>query len=179
MNKEKAMQKKQRRQINRIKKALVYWKKRPLIQGTSSPSKQSRQIRTSASKQRKVRIKKRIGKDAKENKAKPYSRKRHQEIILAYKNVLELPSARELRKTICSKRNTKRKIHTGSTDIYFVSYMSYRTSLASEKREDRFQPTFRSRGGKIPHSKRNLKRKSRKGSTDVYLLKRTIELEID
>ena len=152
-----------------------------MIQGTSSPSKQSRQIRTSASKQRKVRIKKRIGKDAKENKAKPYSRKRHQEIILAYRNVLELPSARELRKTICSKRNTKRKIHTGSTDIYFVSYMSYRTSLASEKREDRFQPTFMSRGGKIPHSKRNLKRKSRKGSTDVYmyLLKRTIELEID
>ncbi len=48
MNKEKAMQKKQRRQINRIKKALVYWEKRPLIQGTSSPSKQSRQIRTSA-----------------------------------------------------------------------------------------------------------------------------------
>jgi hypothetical protein len=57
--------------------------------------------------------------------------------------------------------------------------MSYRTSLASEKREDRFQPTFRSRGVNIPHSKRNLKRKSRKGSTDVYLLKRTIELEID
>ena len=151
------MQKKQRRKINRIKKAIVYWKKRPLIQGTSSPR----------------------GKDAKANKAKPYSRKRHQDIILAYRNVLELPSARELRKIICSKRNTKRKILTGSTDIYFVSYMSYRTSLASEKREDRFQPTFRSRGGKIPHSKRNLKRKSRKGSTDVYLLKRTIELEID
>ena len=48
MKKEKAMQKKQRRKINRIKKALVYWKKRALIQGTSSPSKQSRQIRTSA-----------------------------------------------------------------------------------------------------------------------------------
>ena len=44
-----------------------------------------------------------------------------------------------LNKIICSKRNTKRKIHTGSTDIYFVSYMSYRTSLASEKREDRYQ----------------------------------------
>ena len=132
------MQKKQRRKINRIKKAIVYWKKRLLIQGTSSPSKQSRQIRTSASKQRKVRIKKRIhvGKDAKANKAKPYSRKRHQDIILAYRNVLELPSARELRKIICSKRNTKRKIHTGSTDIYFVSYMSYPTYLASvrEKR---------------------------------------------
>ena len=157
MNKEKAMQKKQRRKINRIKKAIVYWKKRPLIQGTSSPR----------------------GKDAKANKAKHYYRKRHQDIILAYRNVLELPSARELRKLICSKRNTKRKIHTGSTGIYFVSYMSYRTSPASEKREDRFQPTFRSRGGKIPHRKRNLKRKSRKGSTDVYLLKRTIELEID
>ena len=35
------------------------------------------------SKQRKVRITKRIGKDAKENKEnKPYSRKRHQDIIL-------------------------------------------------------------------------------------------------
>ena len=34
MNKEKAMQKKQRRKINRIKKAIVYWKKRPLTQGT-------------------------------------------------------------------------------------------------------------------------------------------------
>ena len=42
MNKEKAMQKKQRRKINRIKKAIVYWKKRPLIQGTSSPSKQGK-----------------------------------------------------------------------------------------------------------------------------------------
>jgi hypothetical protein len=148
MNKEKEMQKKQRRKKNRIKKAIVYWKKRPLIQGTSSSSKQSRQIRISAR-------------------------------ILAYRNALELPSARELRKIICSKRNTKRKIHTGSTDTYFVAHMSYRTSLASEKREDRFQPTFRSRGVNIPHSKRNLKRKSRKGSTDVYLLKRTIELEID
>ena len=29
MNKEKAMQKKQRRKINRIKKAIVYWKKGP------------------------------------------------------------------------------------------------------------------------------------------------------
>jgi hypothetical protein len=148
MNKEKEMQKKQRRKKNRIKKAIVYWKKRPLMQGTSSSSKQSRQIRISAR-------------------------------ILAYRNALELPSARELRKIICSKRNTKRKIHTGSTDTYFVAHMSYRTSLASEKREDRFQPTFRSRGVNIPHSKRNLKRKSRKGSTDVYLLKRTIELEID
>ena len=64
------------------------------------------------------------------------------------------------------------------TDIYFVSY-SYRTSLDSEKREDKLKPTVRPRGGKILHSKRNLKRKSRKGSTDVYLLKRTIELEID
>ena len=35
------------------------------------------------SKQRKVRITERIGKDAKENKEnKPYSRKRHQDIIL-------------------------------------------------------------------------------------------------
>ena len=116
----------------------------------------------------------------KKNKARrPYARQGHKGIISANRNGLELPSARELRKIICSKRNTKRKIHTGSTDIYFVSYISYRTSLASEKREDRFQPTFRSSGGKIPHSKRNLKRKSRKGSTDVYLLKRTIELEID
>ena len=71
-----------------------------------------------------------------------------------------------------------RKIRTRLAGIYFVSNI-YRTSLDSEKREDRFQPTFRSRGGKILHSKRNLKRKSRKGSTDVYLLKRTIELEID
>ena len=116
----------------------------------------------------------------KKNKVnKTHSRQGHKNIIVAHRNVLELPSARELRKIICSKRNTKRKIHTGSTDIYFVSYMSYRTSLASEKREDRSQPTFRSRRGKIPHSKKNLKRKSRKGSTDVYLLKRTIELEID
>ena len=98
MNKEKAMQKKQRRKMNRIKKAIIYWKKRPLIQGTCTSSPR--------------------GKDAKANKAKPYSRKRHQDIILAYRNVLELPSARELRKIICSKRNTKRKIHTGSTDIY-------------------------------------------------------------
>ena len=66
------MQKKQRRKMTRIKKAIVYWKKRPLTQGTSSPR----------------------GKDAKANKAKPYSRKRHQDIILAYRNVLELPSAR-------------------------------------------------------------------------------------
>ena len=64
------------------------------------------------------------------------------------------------------------------TDIYFVSYV-YRTLLDSEKIEDRFMPTFRSRGGKILQSKRNLKRKSLSGSTDVYLLKRTIELEID
>ena len=114
-----------------------------------------------------------------ENKAnKPHSRQGHKGIIAAYRNVLELPSARELRKIICSKRNSKRKGRSGSTDIHLVSYI-YRTSIDSENREDRVKPTFRSRGGKILPSKRNLKRKSRNGSTDVYLLQRTIELEID
>ena len=111
------------------------------------------------SKQRKVHITKRIGtpKAAKKNKAnKRCSMQRHKDIILAYRNVLELPSARELRKIICSKRKMKRKTRTGLTGIYFVSY-SYRTSLDSEKREERFQPTFRSRGGKILHNKINLK----------------------
>ena len=115
----------------------------------------------------------------KKNKAnKPHSRQGHKDIIAAYRNVLELPSARELRKIIGSKRNSKRKGRSGSTDIHLVSYI-YRTSIDSENREDRVKPTFRSRGGKILPSKRNLKRKSQNGSTDVYLLQRTIELEID
>ena len=115
----------------------------------------------------------------KKNKAnKPHFRQGHKGIIATYRSVLELPSARELRKIICSKRNSKRKGRSGSTDKHLISYI-YRTSIDSENREDRVKPTFRSRGGIIPHSKRNLKRKSRNGSTDVYLLQRTIELEID
>ena len=53
------------------------------------------------SKQRKVHITKRIGtpKAAKKNKAnKRCSMQRHKDTIVAYINVLELPSARELRK---------------------------------------------------------------------------------
>ena len=42
MNKEKAMQKKQRRKINRIKKAIVYWKKRPLIRTGYVQSEQTK-----------------------------------------------------------------------------------------------------------------------------------------
>jgi len=104
-------------------------------------------------------------------------RQGHKDIIADHRNVVELPSARVLRK-ICSKRNSKRKGRSGSTDIHLISYI-YRTSIDSENREDRVKPTFRSRGGIIPSSKRNLKRKSRNGSADVYLLQRTIELEID
>ena len=116
----------------------------------------------------------------KKNKANQlHSRQGHKDIIADHRNVVELPSARLLRK-ICSKRNSKRKGRSGSTDIHLISYI-YRTctSIDSENREDRVKPTFRSRRGIIPHSKRNLKRKSRNGSTDVYLLQRTIELEID
>ena len=116
----------------------------------------------------------------KKNKAnKPHSRQGHKGIIAVYRNVLELPSARELRKIICSKRNSKREGCSGSTDKDLISYI-YRTSIDSENREDRVKSTFRSRGGKILLSKRNLKRISRNGSTNVYLLlQRTIELEID
>ena len=104
-------------------------------------------------------------------------RQGHKDIIADHRNVVELPSARVLRK-ICSKRNSKRKGRSGSTDKHLISYI-YCTSIDSENIEDRAKPTFRSRGGLIPHRKRNLKRKSRNGSTDVYLLQRTIELEID
>ena len=97
---------------------------------------------------------------------KPHSRQGHKDIITVYRNVLELLSAREIRKIICSKRNSKRKGCSGSTDIHLISYI-YRTSIDSENREDRVKPTFRSRGGKILPSKRNLKRISRNGSTDV------------
>ena len=89
----------------------------------------------------------------KKNKAnKPLSRQGHKGIIAAHRNLLELPSARELRKIICSKRNSKREGRSGSTDKYLISYI-YRTSIDSENREDRVKPTFRSRGGIIPHSK--------------------------
>ena len=138
-------EKKSQRKMNGIERARQAWAQKLRVD----------------SKQRKVHITKRIGtpKAAKKNKAnKRCSMQRHTDTILAYRNVLELPSARELRKIICSKRNTKRKIRTGLTDIYFVSYI-YRTSLDSEKKEDRLKPTVRSRGGKFLHSKRNLKRK--------------------
>ena len=51
----------------------------------------------------------------KKNKAnKPHSRQGHiKDIIATCRNVLELPSARELRKIICSQRNSKREIRTG------------------------------------------------------------------
>ena len=115
----------------------------------------------------------------KKNKVnKPHSRQGHKDIIVAHRNVLELPSARELRIIICSKRNVKRKGRTGSTDIHLVSHI-YRNSIDSENREDRVKTTFKSREGIVHYSKRNWKRKSRNGSTDVYLLQRTIELEID
>ncbi len=46
----------------------------------------------------------------KKNKANgPYSRRGHRDIISAYRSVLELPLARELRKIICSKQKPKRK----------------------------------------------------------------------
>ena len=76
-------------------------------------------------------------------------RQGQKDIIAAHRNVLELPSARELRIIICSKRNVKRKGRTGSTDIHLVSYI-YRTSIDSENREDRVKSTSRSRGGIIP-----------------------------
>ena len=107
---------------------------------------------------------------------KPYLRQGQEGIISANRKVVELPSARELRK-ICSQRNSKRKVRTGSINIYPVSY-THCTPIDSV-REDRDKQKFRSRGDKIIPSKRNLKRKSRKGSTDVFLLERTIELEID
>ena len=153
MNKEKAMQKKQRRKMNRIEKALVYWKKRALIQGKSSPSKQSRQIRTSARglrtsdpKRRTLNV--REGTKGAEGKNKGNERKEI-ESKRTNRKVVELPSA-----------------YTHCTPIDSV-------------REDRDKQKFRSRGDKSIPSKRNLKRKSRKGSTDVFLLERTIELEID
>ena len=158
MNKEKAMQKKQRRKMNRIEKALVYWKKRALIQGKSSPSKQSRQIRTSArglrtsdpkSRTLSVNAESIVGEGIKgaEGKNKGNERKKI-ELKRTNRKVVELPSA-----------------YTHCTPIDSV--------------EDRDKQKFRSRGDKIIPSKRNLKRKSRKGSTDVFLLERTIELEID
>ena len=91
----------------------------------------------------------------KKNKAhKPHSRQGHKDIIADHRNVVELPSARVLRK-ICSKRNSKSKGRSGPTDIHLVSYI-YRTSIDSENREDRIKPIFRSRGGKILPSKRNI-----------------------
>ena len=87
-------EKKMKRKLKGIKRARQAWAQKLRVD----------------SKQRKVRITKRLGKAAKKNKAnKPYSRQRHKGSILAYRTVFELPSARELRKIICSKRKTKRK----------------------------------------------------------------------
>ena len=126
MNKEKAMQKKQRRQINRIKKALVYWKKRPLIQGTSSPSKQSRQIRPSTRvlHVRTFDLKRRSTRRGKMKLSTVVAKrasKKGQNIRSSTRRMKDKNEEKDWWKTqINSNRNWKRKSLKGSTDVYLL-----------------------------------------------------------
>ena len=124
MNKEKAMQKKQRRQINRIKKALVYWKKRPLIQGTSSPNKQSRQIRTSARVLRTFDPKRRSTRQGEmklSTVVAKQARKKGQNIRSSTRRMKDKNKEKNWWKTLInSNRNWKRKSLKGSTDVYLL-----------------------------------------------------------
>ena len=160
-----------------------------MIQGTSSPSKQSRQIRTSARglrtsdpKRRTLNVRegtkgaegKNKGNERKEIELKRRRiRKKKKEIRSAHthwmKDTAHKPYPRQGQKDLIS---AYRKV------VELLSAYTHCT-LIDSVREDRDKQKFRSRGDKIIPSKRNLKRKSRKGSSDVFLLERTIELEID
>jgi hypothetical protein len=115
---------------------------------------------------------------------KPHSGQGHKDVISAYRNVLEIPSARELRKIILSKRNNKRKIRTGLRYMELITPVTKRASKKGQYKRDNSicmidKTEQKDWCKRLTNSKRNLKRQYRKGSTDVYLLKRTIELEID
>jgi hypothetical protein len=124
MNKEKAMQKKQRRQINRIKKALFYWKQRPLIQGASSPNKKSRQIRNSARVLRTFdpkRRRMRRGKMKLSTVVAKQARTKGQNIRSSKRRMKDKNKEKDWWKILInSNRNWKRKSLKGSTDVYLL-----------------------------------------------------------
>ena len=137
MNKEKAMQKKQRRKMNRIEKALVYWKQSRQIRTSA------RGLRTSDPKSRTVSVNAEyiVGEGTKGAEGKNKGNERKEiELKRTNRKVVELPSAythctpidsvREDRdkqkfrsrgdKIIPSKRNLKRKSRKGSTDVFLL-----------------------------------------------------------
>ena len=122
MNKEKEMQKKQRRKENRIKKAIVYWKKRHVMSlknETCNTKREKMNLKneTCSTKREKMQLSTLATKQA-SKKVKCYRQYKSEKVIIKKSNESEHT---DWWKRLASwKMNTKRKILKGSTDVYLL-----------------------------------------------------------
>ena len=165
--KEKAIQKRRRRKLSRIKRAGEYWKEESTIQATSGANNDkerhnNKEIRTLLARELRTSDPK----------------LRTQKIIFSVKdpgmNGHRLGDVMSLR----SYESTKRE------KMELITLVTKRASKKGQDKRDNAirmidKTEMKDWWKRLTTSKRNLKRQYRKGSTDVYLLKRTIELEID